>query len=284
MKRVLTITYGAASYLLGFAALVNAICFVGDIAVPRSIDRGIAAPIGEAVAVNVLLIGLFGVQHSVMARPAFKRLWTRLVPHSIERSTYVVVAGLVLFLLFRQWRTMPAIIWDVMWPPGRLVSQLLFWLGWAIALASTFMINHFELFGLRQVYLAWRGQPHTELRFRSPLLYRLVRHPLMLGFVVAFWASPRMTAGHLLFAIALTGYILIALRLEERDLVAALGDQYREYRRQVPMLLPWPRRRRAMEDVVPTAGRSMRGPTIRGASGPTAYSLSRAVPESRRPP
>lgn len=254
MKRVLTITYGAAGYLLGVAALVYLICFVGNIAVSRSIDRGVTSPVGEAVAVNVLLVGLVGVQHSVMARPAFKRLWTRLVPHSIERSTYVVASGLVFFLLFWQWRTMPAIIWDVAWPPGRLVLQLLFWLGWAIALASTFMINHFELFGLRQVYLAWHGQPHTDLRFRSPLLYRLVRHPLMLGFVVAFWASPRMTAGHLLFAIAITGYIFIALRLEERDLVAALGNQYREYRRQVPMLLPWPRRRRAMAGVVvPTA-------------------------------
>lgn len=253
MKRVLIITYGAASYLVGFAALVYAICFVGGIAVPRSIDRGAAAPFAEAVAVNVLLLGLFGVQHSVMARPAFKRWWTRLVPHSVERSTYVVASGLVFFLLFWQWRTMPAIIWDVMWPPGRLVLQLLFWLGWAIALTSTFMINHFELFGLRQVYLAWRGQPHTELRFRSPLLYRLVRHPLMLGFVVAFWASPRMTAGHLLFAVAMTGYILIAVRLEERDLVAALGDQYREYRRQVPMLSPWPRRRHAVAGVIPPA-------------------------------
>jgi protein-S-isoprenylcysteine O-methyltransferase Ste14 len=253
MKRVLTITYGAASYLLGFAALVYLIGFVGNIAVPRSIDRGVAAPVGEAVAVNVLLVGLIGVQHSVMARPAFKRLWTRLVPRSIERSTYVVASGLVFFLLFWQWRTMPAIIWDVRWGPGRLVLQLLSWLGWAIALASTFMINHFDLFGLRQVYLAWRGQPYTELRFRSRLLYRFVRHPLMLGFIVAFWASPTMTAGHLLFAIAITGYIFLALRLEERDLLAALGDQYLEYRRQVPMLLPWPHRRRAMADVVPTA-------------------------------
>jgi methanethiol S-methyltransferase len=242
MKRVLTITYGVAGYLLGFAALVYLICFVGNIAVPRSIDRGVAAPVGEAVAINVLLVGLFGVQHSVMARPAFKRSWTRLVPRSIERSTYVVMSGLAFFLLFWQWRTMPAIIWDVTWPPGGLVFQLLFWLGWAIALASTFMINHFDLFGLRQVYLAWRGQPYTELPFHSPLLYRLVRHPLMLGFIVAFWASPRMTAGHLLFATATTGYILIAVRLEERDLTAAVGDQYREYQGRVPMLCPWPAR------------------------------------------
>jgi protein-S-isoprenylcysteine O-methyltransferase Ste14 len=254
MKRVLTVGYGAASYLVGVAAVVYTICFVGNIAVPRSIDRGVAAPVGEAIAVNVLLLGLFGVQHSAMARPVFKRWWTRFVPPSIERSSYVVATGLVLFVLSWQWRTMPAIIWEVTWWSGRLVLQLLLWLGWAIALASTFMINHFDLFGLRQVYLAWRRQPYTELTFRSRLLYRLVRHPLMLGFILAFWASPRMTAGHLVFAIAMTGYILIALRLEEGDLVAALGDQYRDYRRQVPMLLPWPRSRPAKASVVPTAG------------------------------
>jgi methanethiol S-methyltransferase len=252
MKRLLTITYAAASYLVGLAAFGYAIGFVGNIAVPRSIDRGVAAPIGEAVAVDVLLLGVFGVQHSVMARPAFKRWWTRTVPRSIERSTYILGTGLVLFLLFWQWRTMPAIIWDLPWRPARLVVQLLFWLGWATALASTFMINHFDLMGLRQAYLAWRGQPYRELGFRSPLLYRLVRHPLMLGFVVAFWASPRMTAGHLLFAIATTGYILIAMQLEERDLVTALGDQYRDYRGRVPMLCPWPRRRRAVAGVLPT--------------------------------
>src|SRR6201997_2380185 len=190
MKRLLTVTYGAASYLVGFAAFVYAICFVGNIAVPHSIDRGVAAPIGEAVAVNVLLLGVFGVQHSVMARPAFKRLWTRFVPRFIERSTYVVVTGLVLFLLFWQWRTMPAIIWDVPWRPGRLVLQLLFWLGWAIALASTFMINHFDLFGLRQVYLAWRGQPYTDLEFRTTLFYRLFWRPPLLRFIFPPSSAP----------------------------------------------------------------------------------------------
>jgi len=246
VKRLPTIAYGIASYLVGFAAFVYAIGFVGNIVVPRSIDHGVAAPIREAVVVNVLLLAVFGVQHSVMARPAFKRWWTRMVPQSIERSSYVLGTGLVLFLLFWQWRTMPAMIWDVTWWPGRFVLQLLFWLGWVTVLASTFMINHFDLFGLRQVYLAWRGQAYSELGFRSSLLYRLVRHPLMLGFIVAFWASPTMTAGHLLFAIAMTGYILIAVRFEERDLIAALGDQYRDYRGEVPMLFPWPRRRRAI--------------------------------------
>jgi methanethiol S-methyltransferase len=251
MKRLLTISYGVASYVIFLVAFLYAIGFVGNIWVPRSIDAGIAAPIGEAVAVNVLLLGLFAVQHSVMARPVFKRWWTRFVPQPIERSTYVLLASLVLLLLYWQWRTMPAVIWDMTSPVGRLGLQVLFWLGWATVLAATFMINHFDLFGLRQVYLAWCGKPHSHIGFRNPLLYRLVRHPIMLGFIIAFWATPTMTAGHLLFATMTTAYILIALQLEEHDLVAALGNQYREYRHRVPMLLPWPHRRR--EATAPTA-------------------------------
>jgi protein-S-isoprenylcysteine O-methyltransferase Ste14 len=226
------------------AAFLYAIGFVGNLVVPRSIDAGVAAPVGEAVVVNVLLLGLFAVQHSVMARPAFKRWWTRIVPGSVERSTYVLLSSLVLFLLFWQWRTMPALVWDVTSPAGRVGLWALCGLGWATVLASTFMVNHFDLFGLRQVFLAWRGKPYSDIGFRSPLLYRLVRHPIMVGFIIAFWATPTMTAGHLLFAAVTTAYILIALQLEERDLVAALGDQYRDYRRRVPMLVPWPRRRR----------------------------------------
>lgn len=245
MNRLLTIRYGAASYVIFLAAFLYAIGFVGNLVVPRSIDAGVAAPVGEAVVVNVLLLGLFAVQHSVMARPAFKRWWTRVVPGSVERSTYVLLSSLVLFLLFWQWRTIPAIVWDVASPAGRAGLWALFWLGWATVLASTFMVNHFDLFGLRQVFLAWRGKPYSDIGFRSPLLYRLVRHPIMVGFIIAFWATPTMTAGHLLFAAVTTAYILIALQLEERDLVAALGDQYREYRRRVPMLVPWPRRSRA---------------------------------------
>jgi len=242
MMRFMTIGYGVVAYALFLATFVYLVGFVGNIGVPRSVDDGLTAPTGQAVLANVLLLGVFAVQHSVMARPAFKRWWTRLVPVSIERSTYVVLSNAALVLLYWQWRTMPAVIWDVRQPAGRLVLWALFWLGWAIALASTFMINHFDLFGLRQVYLAWRGKPHSDIAFRARLLYRLVRHPLMLGFVVAFWAAPTMTAGHLLFAIGMTGYILIALQLEEHDLVAALGSQYRDYRREVPMLLPRPRR------------------------------------------
>ena len=243
MNRYLTIGYGAVCYVVFLAAFLYAIGFVGNLIVPRSIDNGVAASIGEAMVVNVLLLGLFAVQHSVMARPAFKRWWTRLVPKTIERSTYVLISSLVLFLMFWQWRTMPAIIWDVAWTPGRIVLWVLFAAGWVTVLLSTFMISHFDLFGLRQVYLAWRGTPYTDLEFRTSLLYRVVRHPLMLGFIVAFWAAPTMTAGHLLFAVATTGYILIALQLEEHDLNAALGEQYRDYRGRVPMLIPGLHRR-----------------------------------------
>ena len=245
MKRYLIIGYGAASYLLFVLSFFYLIGFLGNFLVPRSVDHAIAAPIGQAIAVDVTLVALFGVQHSVMARKGFKRWWTRFVPPSIERSTYVWLSSVALVLLYWQWRTIPTVIWDVGQPAARITVWALFWLGWAIAFASTFMINHFDLFGLRQVYLAWRGKPYAELGFRTHLFYRLVRHPLMLGFLIAFWAAPTMAAGHLLFSIAITGYILIALQIEERSLVAALGDQYRAYRHDVPMLLPRPRRQPA---------------------------------------
>jgi protein-S-isoprenylcysteine O-methyltransferase Ste14 len=245
MKRYLIIGYGGAAYLLFLAAFLYLVGFVGNFLVPRTVDHGLPAPLGEAMLINVLLVGAFGVQHSIMARPAFKAWWTRFVPSSIERSTYVVLSSAVLVLLYWQWRTMPAVIWDVRLPAGRLLVWAVFWLGWAIALAATFMVSHFDLFGLRQVYLAWRGKPYTHISFHVRWLYRLVRHPLMLGFFIAFWAAPTMTAGHLLFSIAMSGYILIAVQFEERNLVEALGDQYRDYRRDVPMLLPRPRRQPA---------------------------------------
>jgi protein-S-isoprenylcysteine O-methyltransferase Ste14 len=238
MNRYLTIGYGAVCYVAFLAAFLYAIGFVGNLVVPRTIDHGVEASIGEAVVVNVLLLGLFAVQHSVMARPAFKNWWTRLVPKTIERSTYVLLASLALFLLFWQWRTMPGIVWDVTWPAGRIVLWVLFAAGWVTVLLSTFMISHFDLFGLRQVYLAWRQTPYTQLEFRTTLLYRVVRHPLMLGFIVAFWAAPTMTMGHLLFSVATTGYILIAIQLEEHDLNSAIGERYRDYRAHVPMLIP----------------------------------------------
>lgn len=241
------IGYGVVSYLSFLAAFGYAIGFVGNVGVPRSVDHAIAAPVGQAVVVDALLLALFAVQHSVMARPAFKHWWTRIVPQQVERSTYVLIASATLGLLYWQWRPLPAQVWDVTIPAARLGLWALFWVGWATVIATTFMISHLELFGLRQVFLAWRGKPHSETGFRAPLLYRVVRHPMMLGFVIAFWAAPTMTAGHLLFAVATTGYILIAVQLEERDLGAALGPEYRDYRRRVPMLLPRPvgSRRRA---------------------------------------
>ena len=243
MTRLLFIGYAAVCYIVFLAAFLYSIGFVGGFGVPHTVDQGIDASLTEALVVNVLLLGLFALQHSVMARPAFKRWWTRFVPMTIERSTYVLLSSLVLFLMFWQWRTMPAVIWDVTWAPGRVALWTLFALGWVLALVSTFLINHFDLFGLRQVYLAWRGTPYTDLEFRTTLLYRFVRHPLMLGFVIAFWAIPTMTAGHLLFAAATTGYILVAMHMEEHDLIAALGQQYREYRTRVPMLIPGLHRR-----------------------------------------
>jgi methanethiol S-methyltransferase len=244
MKRYLTIVYGGAAYVLFLLVFLYLVGFVGAVVVPRTVDHGITAPLWQAIAVNVALVAVFGVQHSVMARPGFKRWWTRFVPAAIERSTYVWLSNAALLLLYWQWRTMPAVIWHVELPAGLLAVWVLFWLGWATALTSTFLINHFDLFGLRQVYLAAREKPYTSLDFHTRLLYRLVRHPLMLGFLIAFWSAPTMTAGHLLFAVGMTTYILIAVQLEERDLVAELGEQYRDYRREVPMLLPLGRRSR----------------------------------------
>lgn len=238
MARFLALAYGVLNYLVFLVVFLYAVGFVGDLVVPRSVDRGPHASTGAALVVDVLLLGLFAVQHSVMARPAFKRWLTRAVPVDLERSTYVLASNIVLALLFWQWRPIPTIIWEVTAPAGRAALWALFWIGWVIALAATFMVSHVELFGLRQVYSTWRAQSFTPVGFRAKLLYRLVRHPLMLGFVIAFWAAPTMTAGHLLFAVATTGYILIAVQLEERDLVGVLGEDYQQYRRRVPMLFP----------------------------------------------
>ncbi|RDH77082.1 isoprenylcysteine carboxylmethyltransferase family protein [Mycolicibacterium moriokaense] len=238
MKRTSALLYGAVSYALFLVVFVYAIGFVGNVAVPRSIDNAIAAPVGEAIAVDLTLLVLFAAQHSVMARPAFKKWWTRFVPQPVERSTYVLAASLALALLCWQWRELPTVVWDVTWAPARAVLWSTFWLGWAIVLAATFMINHFELFGLRQVFAVWRSKPQAETGFRTNLFYRVVRHPLNLGFIVAFWSAPTMTVGHLLFAVATTGWILLAMQLEERDLTAALGAPYAAYRGRVPMLVP----------------------------------------------
>ena len=243
MNRYLAIAYGAISYTLFLIVFVYAIGFVGGLT-PRSVDDAITGPAWQGTVIDVLLLTLFAVQHSVMARPAFNRWWTRFVPQPVERSTYVLFASLVLALLLWQWRTLPAVIWDLSWWPARVAVWALFWLGWGIVLASTFMINHFELFGLRQVFAVWRSRPQAETGFRTTLFYRVVRHPLNLGFIVAFWAAPTMTAGHVLFAAVTTAWILVAMQLEERDLTAALGARYAAYRKAVPMLVPGLRKRR----------------------------------------
>lgn len=240
MTRFLTLCYGAVSYVLFLAVFVYAILWVGDLGVPRSVDHAVQAPWGQAVAIDVVLLTLFAVQHSVMARPAFKRWWTRFVPQSIERSTYVLAASAVLALVLWQWRELPTVVWEVSSPPARWAIYIVFWLGWAVVLASTFMINHFELFGLKQVFAAWRGHGQAETGFRTTLFYRVVRHPLNLGFIVAFWAAPTMTVGHLLFASVTTAWIFLAMHLEERDLMAKLGPRYAAYRETVPMIVPRP--------------------------------------------
>lgn len=243
MGRLLAFVYGAVSYLIFFVTFLYAIGFVGNLVVPKSIDTGESAPFSTALLINVVLLGIFALQHSVMARPGFKRWWTQFMPKPIERSTYVLLASLALILLFWQWRPMRDVIWSVENEIVRYVLLVLFFLGWATVLLGTFLINHFDLFGLRQVYLYQRGREYKELGFGTPFLYKVVRHPIMLGFIIAFWATPRMTFGHLLFAAVTTVYILIAIQLEERDIVSVHGEAYEQYRKEVSMLLPIPKRR-----------------------------------------
>ncbi|HET7730081.1 MAG TPA: isoprenylcysteine carboxylmethyltransferase family protein [Usitatibacter sp.] len=239
MSAIACLAYGIAAYLVFLATFLYAIGFVGNILVPTSIDVGRAGPLWEALAVDLLLLALFAVQHSVMARRSFKRWWTTIVPAAVERSTFVLASSAALALLLWQWRPIPEpVLWQVTDPLGAALLQGVFWLGWGVLLVSTFLINHFELFGLRQVYANWSKRPIPEPTFHTPLFYRYVRHPIYVGFLLAFWATPVMTAGHLLFSIATTGYVLIGIWFEERDLVAQFGDRYRAYRGQVGMLLP----------------------------------------------
>jgi protein-S-isoprenylcysteine O-methyltransferase Ste14 len=232
--------YGLLVYVFFLATFTYAIGFVGNVPLlPKTIDSGAAAPLLETLLVDLGLLGLFAVQHSVMARRGFKRWWTRIVPESVERSTFVLAATAVLALLLWQWRPLAApVIWHVENPTAQLALHGLCGLGWAVLLVSTFLINHFELFGLRQVFARLLGHDIPAAEFRTPGFYRHVRHPIYLGFVIAFWATPHMSAGHLLFAIATTGYILVGIWFEERDLVAQFGARYRLYREQVGMLLP----------------------------------------------
>jgi protein-S-isoprenylcysteine O-methyltransferase Ste14 len=237
------VLYGVVTYLFFFATFLFLVGFVGDLPLPTTIDSGLPGPWAEAVAVDLLLIGLFGVQHSVMARPAFKRWWTRVVPEPTERSTYVLAATLMVALLLWQWRPIAEpLVWNVETAAGVTALQVVFWAGLGVLLLSTFLLNHFELFGLRQVFARLLGRTLPVAQFRTPLLYRHVRHPIYLGFMLLFWATPHMTAGHLLFAGGMTVYILIGIYFEERDLVAQFGDRYRRYRERVGMLLPWPRK------------------------------------------
>ena len=244
--RPLAIAYGVSCYAVFFATFVYAIGFVMGLVVPKHIDSGPAAPFATALAIDLALLGLFAVQHSGMARPGFKRWWTRFVPAPVERSTYVLLSSLALIVLFRFWQPLPQVLQQGDGGAARVALDGVSALGWLLVLTGTFLINHFELFGLRQVWRLGQGHPSHDEPFVVRAAYRVVRHPIMLGFLVAFWAAPTMSVGHLLFALATTAYIVIAVKyLEERDLVATFGDTYRDYQRRVPMLLPrWPARRR----------------------------------------
>ena len=249
MGGLVSVLYGSVAYTLFLGTILYAIAFVGGLPVPKTIDSGAPGPLPLALIVNTALLGLFAVQHSVMARPAFKRWWKAIVPDSVERSTYVIFSSLALVLLFWQWQPMLQPIWSVTDPTGVVILRVVFWAGWALVFLSTFLINHFELFGLRQVWCRLTGKTLPPPAFRTPSLYRHVRHPLYLGFLLAFWSTPVMTMGHLLFAAATTGYILIAIQLEERDLIAIFGDRYRRYREQVSMLIPLPWRRARIQEI-----------------------------------
>ncbi len=236
--RMSALIYGVICYAIFFATFCYAFGFVGNIFVPKSMDSPAQTPLLWALLINVGLLGIFAVQHSVMARPAFKRWWTQFVPRPVERSTYVLFSSLALILLFWLWQPMGGVLWNLESQTARAMVHGIFLGGWLLVLAATFLINHFDLFGLRQVWLYYQGRPYTYLPFRTPALYQHVRHPLYVGWLTAFWATPTMTVAHLVFALVTTAYILLAIRWEERDLLAHHGRIYAEYRQRVPMLVP----------------------------------------------
>ncbi len=239
MRRTVFLLYGVIAYLAFFGTILYAIGFVGNLFVPKSIDGSPETPLGQAILVNASLLLLFAVQHSVMARPAFKKWWTRIIPEPIERSTFVLLASLCLMLLMWQWQPIGGIVWSVENKVAQAILMVIYFLGWAIVFVSTFLINHFDLFGLRQVWLHFTRKPYTPLQFRIPFFYRFVRHPLYLGFLLAFWSASVMTVAHLLFALLTTGYILTAIRFEEKDLITHFGEKYTLYKKWVPMILPF---------------------------------------------
>jgi len=240
MSKALIFLYGILAYVVFLASFLYAIGFVGNFIVPKSIDSGEATGMTMSIIINLVLLSLFAIQHSIMARPSFKKKWTKIIPESMERSTFVLLTSLLLFLIFWKWQPMTTQVWNIEGETYVLIINIIFWIGWVIVLLSTFMINHFHLFGLDQVFNKLKNRPATGLKFKEHFFYKFVRHPIMTGFIIAFWATPEMTQGHLLFAAVTTVYIIVAVKyLEERDLRNELGDAYISYQKRVPMLFPF---------------------------------------------